>query len=254
MLTKLSRKTVLKISIGVISLIIIAGFYKILIEPQKTAKNSILANLPFLQTATSTPTATATNTSTPTITNTPTTTLTPKPTNTPRPSPTTVAGSFRNPASIGDSLTYGIVPKNEDIFKVTLLEVVRGDEAVEVVKSEANCGYFGIQSDYSTCRLIEGQEYLGVKVLYEFISGDMNIKQIMYPYWSFTLRYEDAGQDVWSMDDPLWAEGYLPLSKEGWIFFKIRRDSQPFLYFQPLLMINEQFGARTQGGYFSLKQ
>jgi hypothetical protein len=247
---------------GVFIIIIVLLFFNAL-----TGQTTNLVSLSFINTATHTPTNTSTYRSTPTLTNTPTLTLTPTQTHTPTPTPsptktytprptaTLETGTFKNPAGIGDTLTYSDAPAEFYRMSLTLLDLVRGKDASVLVRTEGDCGYFGAGSQYSPCYLLEKQELIVVKVRIDWFGGDKNKENTLYPYWSLTLRYENGGSDIWSMDPVLiWDKGYIPLKGEGWVFFKIREGSQPRLYFQPMLMVGEGFGFRTQGGYFMLEK
>jgi hypothetical protein len=192
-------------------------------------------------------TPTPTFTATPTITKTPTFTPTPVPTITPMPSPTLEIGTFQNPASIGVMLTRTSDPSKQVTMNATLLEFVRDAEAEKLAQSLSACGMFPCEP------LSADEEFLGVKVRLEVIDGDINKKYTIYPYWSLTLRYDEAGKDTWSVypfQD--WGAGYIPVAGEGWVFYKIRKGSQPLLYFHPHLIVTEQIGIRTEGGYYSL--
>lgn len=201
------------------------------------------------------PTFTPTPTSPPTTTWTPTNTLLPTDTSTPFPTVTREIGTFRNPVPIGTTITRQSDPSGAAIMSATLLEVQRGEAAKELAYSKLDCGYGGASAEYSVCHLLSDQEFIATRVRLEWIDGDKNEVESIYPYWSLTLRYDDAGSDVWSQNDlDLWAEGYVPLSGEDWVFFKVRIGSNPVLYFHPLLIVTETIGIRTHGAYFSLNQ
>lgn len=198
-------------------------------------------------TATHTFTPTPTFTATPTITKTPTLTPTPAPSITPMPSPTLEIGTFQSPASVGVMLTRTSDPSKHITMTATLLEFIRDAEAEKLAQSLSACGMFPCKP------LSADEEFLGVKVRLEIIDGDINEKYPIYPYWSLTLRYDEAGKDTWSVN-PFqdWGEGYIPVAGEGWVFYRIRKASQPLLYFHPFLIVTEQLGVRTKGGYYSL--
>lgn len=193
-----------------------------------------------------------TDTPQPTSTPSPTITRTPKPTSTPTPA----LGSFVNPLHLGASIIVnpisqelidqGIDPNLLGEMECTLLEVVNGKEALDLAKKE------GKYSVYDP--LLEGQEYLGVRVrIKQISSSDPNNVQTIYPYWHLTLRDENEGPDVWSeafVD--IFAQGYVPIEGEGWVLFKIKEGSTPYLYFSPWLMQSEQVGIRDTGAYFQL--
>jgi len=101
---------------------------------------------------------------------------------------------------------------------------------------------------------IESQEYMALRVSLRIEGPETEILYI-WPYISLTLRYEDSGKDLWSESTRAFRkEGYSPLEGEGWIFFLIRQDSYPLLYFQPWLITGEVLGYRTEGVYFGLQE
>lgn len=199
-----------------------------------------------------TPTATATLTPLPTLTptETPTKTPTPQPTATPTPPP----GSFLTPLHIGESVSLVAIPEEYrkqssdglEEMQLTLLDVKTGEEAN--LLAQQTLDYFSYQQP------IDGQEYLAVYIKLKIIwYTDKNDVQTVAPYWDLTLRYEEEGNDLWSVDEILHlAQGYPPIEGEGWVFFLIRTGSTPKLYFQPSLLITEQFGIRNSGVYYSL--
>jgi len=197
------------------------------------------------QAPTSTNTPIPTNTQSPTLTPTPAKTPTPRPTNTP------VYGTFRNPAPIGITMERrsdeGVKIEARETIALTLLDVLRGDEANQLAKSEV--GRFTYQPP------IEGQEYIATKLFFDVVDANPNKIFTIRPFWSLTLRYEEGGSDITSVESlKILGEGYPPISGEGWVFFLVRKDTQPLLYFQPNLIVFEQFGFRTSGAYFSLEQ
>lgn len=200
--------------------------------------------------ATSMPSLTPTKTVTPTRTLTPT----PRPTVTPIPTSTPVPGAFDAPLRIGESVTLEALPeeyRKEGAsglaeFKFELLEVKFGDDAKQQAKQNLN--WVTYQEP------IENQEYFAIRgKLYLLWSGDNNQVEVIYPYFHFTLRYEEGGKDIWCMDytDKV-AEGYPPIEGEFWIYFLIRSGTEPYLYFQPNLIASEHLGIRTFGAYFRL--
>ena len=197
------------------------------------------------QAPTSTNTPIPTNTQSPTLTPTPAKTPTPRPTNTP------VYGTFRNPAPIGITMERrsdeGVKIEARESIALTLLDVLRGDEANQLAKSEVDM--FSIRDP------IEGQEYIAIKLFFDVVDANPNKIAMIVPFWALTLRYEKGGSDIWSVDAiKRLGEGYPPISGEGWVFFLIRKDTQPLLYFQPHLALSELLGFRTSGAYFSLEQ
>jgi hypothetical protein len=135
---------------------------------------------------------------------------------------------------------------NGEEMAATVLEVRRGDNANNLAKTEL---------DWSYNTPIQGQEYIAIKVKLDVLEADPNAVFTIYTYWSLTLRYSDGGNDIWGIGfSERLAEGYPPLSGTGWVFFKIKKDSSPLLYFQPKLSVLETFGYRTSGAYFSLEQ
>jgi len=196
------------------------------------------------------PTPIPTWTPTPSPTNTPRPTRTPRPTNTPRPTPTPSLGTFAHPAPIGVALTRSDPLSSIQTpyqMSTTVLEVRKGEEAARLARSQLYSLTFS--------EPIEGQEYIAVRVKLEVKSGPSNEVYSLYPYWHLTLRYEPSGTDIWSQDViDMWDKGYPPLGGEGWVFFLARTGSEPLLYFQPNLIVNEQLGYRTLGAFFTLTQ
>ena len=193
-------------------------------------------------------------TPTPVPTNTPTITPSPTFTQTASLTPTQIVGSIKNPLKIGDLIILDAVPKqylkagatNPAVMELELKDMKREEEAKKLAKKYLDWGtYIEPAND---------QEYLCVYVRIKIVETDhMNETETIYPYWSLTLRYTNAGNDVWS-SNPIakFGEGYPPLEGEGWVFFLIRKNSEPFLYFQPYLMMSEQVGYRKSGAYFDL--
>lgn len=174
----------------------------------------------------------------------------PKPINTPTPIP---LGAFTNPVPLGTGITVSNEPLKNLQMSATVLEVLRGSEANELAKSVSYMidkdGYVGPRD------LIENQEYFAVKVKLVLESGPLNETYPLYSGMHFSLRYEEAGNDIWcdNVTDIL-HEGYPPLEGEGWLFFRIREGTEPLLYFQPELMVSEVVGFRTHGAYLALTQ
>jgi len=126
---------------------------------------------------------------------------------------------------------------------VTVLDIRSGNDVNTLAKEL----YFPYQSP------IEGQEYLAVKVQIDVVEADFNKVYYLYSDWHFSLRYAEGGSDIYPENyGRLLTKGYPPLSGTAWIYFLIRKDSRPLLYFQPNLSIAEGFGYRTSGAYFSL--
>lgn len=201
----------------------------------------------FTPTYTETPTITLTptNTLTPTITHTPTETSTPRPTSTP------TYCSFQHPAPIGISCRRDSGPAFEDTgseteMETTVLEVMRGEQANQLAQATLHWYEYSVP--------IEGQEYIAIKI--RFLAEPKNVNEVekVFASFNYTLRYEADGSDIYLVDmTQLLAEGYPPLSGEDWLFFLIRKDSKPFLYFQPLLAQSETVGIRSYGAYFDLQ-
>lgn len=191
------------------------------------------------------PTSTPTMTLTPTITNSPTVTRTPTPRPTRTPKPTPLPGEFSNPAKMGMTVSRYDSPLKQIRMEATLLEVLRGVEAENLAKSHL----FLFEGP------IQGQEYMAVKARIDFLeSNKPEEAEFINPFWNFTLRFSEDGWDTYTenlTDD--WSEGYVPFAGEGWIFFKVKEGSEPYLYFHPWLVVVEAVGVRTGGAYFSLE-
>lgn len=132
-------------------------------------------------------------------------------------------------------------------MSLTLIDVQRGEAANQLARQNLDV--------YDYKDPIADQEYLGVNIRIEYLESLDRQNEVLslYPYWHLTLRYSPEGNDIWSsgFSDNL-VEGYLPLSKECWVFFLIRKDTMPLLYFQPNLMASEPYGYRTEGVFFNL--
>lgn len=174
------------------------------------------------------------------------------PTKPPTATPTPIKGSFENPLVVGETISVRPNPNKDpdypDWFEMecTLVEYAAGERALNIAIEN------GDYSSYSP--LIEGQEYLAVYVKLKLIEvKDPNNLEILYPYWSLTLRYQEEGDDLWSEDYvKQFAQGYVPIEGEGWVFFRIKQGSKPFLYFSPFLIVTEQVNVRNTGVYFRL--
>jgi hypothetical protein len=198
---------------------------------------------------TQTPTPVATQTPTPAPTKTPGPTRTPKPTKTigptatPRPTRTPVPGTFRNPIVIGQSGTTRSEDYEADMT-LTVLEVKRGKEAIPIARR--------LQSYFYTAP-IDKQEYLLIKVKIQWLKGSPTKKITTFAYGDFALRYENGGEDLYTVEVDKLAEGYVPLEAEGWLQFLVREGSQPVLYVHPSLITDRKFGEDVNTGlYYSL--
>lgn len=198
------------------------------------------------------PTATRTITPAPTFTPLPPPTFTPLPS----PTPTQIAGTFSSPYKIGDTVSLLAIPPKFHIantnglneMAMTLVDVKRGEDAKKLAQS--NMDWLSYDEP------IKDQEYLAVNLKLNLLwYKDNNNVQMIYPYHHLTLRYTENGDDIWSVN-PIqkFAEGYPPIEGDGWVFFLIRKDTKPILYFQPDLIIAEQLGYRDGGAYFSLEK
>jgi hypothetical protein len=132
-----------------------------------------------------------------------------------------------------------------DELNVTVLDVLRGSPAYELAKSEMGRFFF--------IEPIAGQEYIAINVRLAVSKANPNEIYSLYPYWHLTLRYEDGGTDTWSQNATELLEGYPPLAAPFWIYFLVRENSSPVLYFQPNLIVEEQIGSRTSGAYLSIE-
>jgi hypothetical protein len=219
--------------------------------PSQSAIQTAIAQTQIAQpTNTMLPIFTLTPTST--ITATPTQTSTPSPTSPPSPTSTPIVGIYSNPAPIGVTVTQkteeGVKPGLAFSMSASVIDVKRGDEADQLART--NLGW----PTYT--QPIEGQEYIAVKIQLDQLDGDPNETYSIYPYWNLTLRFEEDGEDTWSENgyDTFSKDSYPPLSWSGWVFWLIKKGSTPLLYFQPDLIISEQFGYRTSGAYLLLEK
>lgn len=129
-------------------------------------------------------------------------------------------------------------------MSATVLEVRRGDSAYYLAKSQL----------YSCSAPVQRQEYIAIRVRIDVLEAEDPNVVAFYSDWNLTLRYSNGGNDIWPEEDNRkFAEGYPPFSGTGWVFFKIKIDSKPLLYFQPYLKFLGPF-YRTSGAYFSLEQ
>lgn len=243
---------------GVIVVLLFALATFVLNSRNTVSQISQLPTLVIIPSATPSPTSSITFTPipSPTITFTiqPTESPTPFFTETPSATPTSISsptqrptnepvfGEFESPAPLGRTMietsTLG------DQMNVTVLEVIRGSVAYELATSEL----------FMPSVPIVGQEYIAVRVRLEVSKADPNEVFPLYPYWHLTLRFEESGNDVWSENFIDLIEGYPPLVGEFLLFYLVRTDSSPLLYFHPNLIIDEQFGQRTSGSYLSVEQ
>ncbi len=146
---------------------------------------------------------------------------------------------------MGVTLTRFSDPRQINEMKATLLDAMRGDQAWQLAQTELSCrAYCGPQAD---------EELMAVKVRLEWTKGNPGVTQTLFPYKSLAVRYEETSEDIWCLEyQDQWAEGEIPISGEGWVFFKIRKGSQPVLYFSPLLVVYGPQGYELGGGYFLL--
>jgi hypothetical protein len=188
-----------------------------------------------------------TPTETPSPSLTPTNTVTPQPTMTPEPTLTKTPiplGSFENPAKLGDRVIAVSSPVPMFQFAVTVIEVKRGQEASTLARNKLGLLY---------SKPIEGQEYIAIKLKIEVIqTSSTNEVYSLIPYSDFTLRYEKDGDDFWSEDIAGWKDAYPPYDAEGWMYFLIRENTNPYLYCQPVLYGSAPHGYRSSGMYFDL--
>lgn len=160
---------------------------------------------------TTAPTRPASATTPPTVTRTRAPSSTPQPTRTPAPTRTPRPGTFRHPAPVGTTLVVSDSSLAGESFVVTVLEVAAGDAANQLARANL---------DWTTyTKPIAQQEYLGVRVRLKLVSNAVNEVASLYTYWHMTLRYTEAGSDLWPADKiGLIAEGYPPLEAEAWVF------------------------------------
>jgi len=194
-------------------------------------------------------TSTVRPSATPTKTLTPTSrpTRTPLPTQTPTPTPQ--PGSFENPLPIGEDIAVQVTTSNGNLVMGCIVyEALRGEDARRVAKAELTW------PDYE--EPISGQEYVAVRLELEFLEYLVpNKVQQIYPGWNLSLRSSEDGNDTYTVNGlDKWAEGYLPLKAEGWVFFLVREGTTQYLYFQPGLLVLEQLGMRSEGVYISLER
>lgn len=218
------------------------------LNPTSDAPIEIISPTPY-------PSKTPTPTTTPRPTNTPGPTNTPEPTQTPLPTPTPIYGSYDVPLKIGDSFAMEMIPEayrkpgksGYEELMFTLLEVKTGDEAKTQAKKTIKWPNYKDP--------IPGQEYVAVKGHMKLLwLEDNNTVTYINPGWSLTLRYNDQSDDIWAenISDRAGPEGYPPIEGDFWLFFLIKQDTRPRLYFQTELLVSEEHGYRNIGVYFDL--
>jgi len=217
------------LAIGLIIGLVIGGATSLFVKPKEiervteTVLGPTVTEREMVTETISGPTETVTKTILgPTVTV--TKTVTPTPTPTPTPS---VGYSRQNPAPIGTSLDIEFEYFLETYkARITLLEVIRGEEAWELIK-EAN-----IFNDPPE----EGFEYILAKVRFEYLEGpDPDTKYDLSPL-HFTAVSED-GKDyerplVVDPEPSIGVGLYPGASHEGWVSFHVAiDDSKPTMTF-----------------------
>ena len=175
---------------------------------------------------------------------TPRPTYTPRPTSTPYPSPT--PGAFSNPAPIGSTITLWDYSHALSKYSLTLIDVQRDEAAKQLAQQFLSWYYYD--------EPIEGQEYIAIYVRMDYLETTRpNEVDNINPQLHLTLRYSLTDTTtVFSQDFVQHlAEGYVPLSGEGWVFYLVRKDTQPFLYFMPWNAMEETY---NQGAFFNLSK
>lgn len=153
-------------------------------------------------------------------------------------------GSFAQPVPLGTSAArYDERPSRAEIA-LTVLEVLRGAEAEQLAAESLAADVYASPTDEA--------EYLAVKVVIDIKDASNPDDLPLYPHWHVVLREEDAGEDIAVIN---WREEVTkaapPYSAETWLFFIVRKDSQPLLYFQPYKIYSSE-ELRNSGAYFSL--
>jgi len=230
------RKAILVLLVGIVLAVCIAA----------TAGGFLLLRSERVSTALLPPTPTATRSASEQI---PTPTLVPTQVSEPESTPTQTTaarpeiGAFGNPAHIGDRLRIemkdGVAPLE---MYVELLDAASGEAASQLAAE--NLSYPG--------ELLEGQEYVAVKVHIEIVRGleGEDMVTALYGEFHMALRRSPEGTNIGATaSGGPWAEGYLPLKGERWLFFKVRADTQYYLYASPYLAVT---GDTTGGAYFTL--
>jgi hypothetical protein len=208
---------------------------------QVAIQTAIAKTKSSLPTSTSTPTFSPTNTATQTLT--PTATYTPLPTNTPK------LGIFSNPVPIGVTVIrrFSEGVKRGDVFSMSLsvMEIKRGAEANQLAKTNLEWWMYE--------QPIENQEYLAAKIELDQLDGDPNEISQIFPYWSVTVRYQEGGDDTWAVNlySSVSKDSYPPLTWSGWLFWLIREGTDPYIYFQPNLLLYDMkgLGSKNSGAY-----
>lgn len=200
------------IFLGILCLVILTGCGSSEEEIRATVIAELTSEAPKV-TETATLTSTPTDTLTPTITLTPTKRPTRTQTSTPTSTQTPGPGAFSNPATIGETVSRYESSERNHFMTATLLDVVRGEEANNLARSEIDWVWYEAP--------INGQEYLGVKVKLVYLRNDHpNQVEKINPWRHLTLRYSEDGNDIAAHEfTDVWTEGYVPIEAEGWVFF-----------------------------------
>ena len=158
------------------------------------------------------------------------------------PMPTPTPGGRLNPTPIGESVIVDLSPIKEMAISATVLEVRRGAAAMEI-------GRYGSLMGFSPP--VDGEDYVAVRISAEWLKGSRYEREKLFLDWHFALRFED-GTVVPPHVVPVEpiAEGYIPLSGEGWLLWRIRADSSPLLRCQPGQIIET---IESRGAYMALE-
>jgi len=174
-------------------------------------------------------------------------TSTPSPTDTPVPSPTPLpqVGTFENPAHVGDKVHVLVNMGGADFeANYELLEIALGDQVSKIPSSEI--GYVHPP--------IEGQSLIAVRMRIETVLGvGPDTVTSIIPALDVSLRRDPKSPDIWASNLlAQWAEGYEPLTGEGWLVFAARDDMEYYLYVHPFQYALSDVQHMDGGSYFAL--
>ena len=151
----------------------------------------------------------------------------------PTPEPTKQPGTRDNPVPMGQPLE--LVSGNDTYFKITVLEVERGDQVWQMFQQE----------NWLNDPPAEGQEYINVKVRVEYISSKTPDMTLSINSFNFGTTSNNQIFDVPLVVSPMPAlsvelfpggigEGYI----EGVVF---KDDQSPFFFYKEFLGDNRFF-------------
>ena len=149
--------------------------------------------------------------------------VTEKATSTPTPDAPPEIGSYNNPAEIGDVITLSSFG---DTFKVSVIDVVRGQKANSAIAAE---NMFSEEP-------ISGYEYCIVKVQLEYFEGDDATMTSSYDFKAYSDNVElETGFVVMPNDYPELTTGNIMPGgiKTGWLTYLVPQNKEVIISYQP---------------------